>query len=245
MFSSTLAEENLGLLRTEVLLRSFLTEFTIQASNVARRQAQLRNSASDPRSLLKALIEDGFVAETDTERLSMLAFLLGWDKRFTLEDLEFEGLSQIPLPEVIAPPPTQSQVGHLHALIPSDRVPPIPGLVRRPQYKGKGKAKAVEAASEEGSAPEEASTVVAEPVSSSGSSEESEEEAVVHARKSFLHTCHQLFTDFFSFRFSLEAPFSISVSQRRGRRRTSGQASKSNQVPCRGSCSCSLSSGLL
>ncbi|KAE9393940.1 hypothetical protein BT96DRAFT_998943 [Gymnopus androsaceus JB14] len=126
MFSSTLAEENLGLLRTEVLLRSFLTEFTIQASNVARRQAQLRNSASDPRSLLKALIEDGFVAETDTERLSMLAFLLGWDKRFTLEDLEFEGLSQIPLPEVIAPPPTQSQVGHLHALIPSDRVPPIP-----------------------------------------------------------------------------------------------------------------------
>ncbi|KAE9384782.1 hypothetical protein BT96DRAFT_1007730, partial [Gymnopus androsaceus JB14] len=181
MFSSTLAEENLGLLRTEVLLRSFLTEFTIQASNVARRQAQLRNSASDPRSLLKALIEDGFVAETDTERLSMLAFLLGWDKRFTLEDLEFEGLSQIPLPEVIAPPPTQSQVGHLHALIPSDRVPPIPGLVRRPQYKGKGKAKAVEAASEEGSAPEEASTVVAEPVSSSGSSEESEEEAVVHA----------------------------------------------------------------
>ncbi|KAE9390686.1 hypothetical protein BT96DRAFT_1002056 [Gymnopus androsaceus JB14] len=181
MFSSTLAEENLGLLRTEVLLRSFLTEFTIQASNVARRQAQLRNSASDPRSLLKALIEDGFVAETDTERLSMLAFLLGWDKRFTLEDLEFEGLSQIPLPEVIAPPPTQSQVGHLHALIPSDMVPPIPGLIRRPQYKGKGKAKAVEAASEEGSAPEEASTVVAEPVSSSGSSEESEEEAVVHA----------------------------------------------------------------
>ncbi|KAE9382749.1 hypothetical protein BT96DRAFT_1010090 [Gymnopus androsaceus JB14] len=79
MFSLTLVEENLGLLRTE---------------------AQLRNSASDPRSLLKALIEDGFVAEMDTERLSMLAFLLGWDKRFTLEDLEFEGLSQIPLPEV-------------------------------------------------------------------------------------------------------------------------------------------------
>ncbi|KAE9383966.1 hypothetical protein BT96DRAFT_950902 [Gymnopus androsaceus JB14] len=206
MFSSTLVEENLGLLRTEVLLRSFLTEFKIQASNVARRQAQLRNSASDPRSLLKALIEDGFVAETDTERLSMLAFLLGWDKRFTLEDLEFEGLSQIPLPEVIAPPPTQSQV---------DRVPPIPGLVRRPQYKGKGKAKAVEAASEEGSAPEEASTVVAEPVSSSGSSEESEEEA----------SCSR------SFRFSLEAPFSISVSQRRGRRRTSGQASQRQPSP--------------
>ena len=58
MFSSTLVEENLGLLRTEVLLRSFLTEFKIQASNVARRQAQLRNSASDPRSLLKGLIED-------------------------------------------------------------------------------------------------------------------------------------------------------------------------------------------
>ena len=240
MFSSTLVEENLGLLRTEVLLRSFLTEFKIQASNVARRQAQLRNSASDPRSLLKALIEDGFVAETDTECLSMLAFLLGWDKRFTLEDLEFEGLLQIPLPEVVALPPTQSQVGHLRALIPSDMVPPIPGLIRRPQYKGKGKAMAVEAASEEGSAPEEASTIVAEHVSSSGSSEESEEEAVVHARKSFLHTHHQLFTDFFSFRFSLEASFPFSVSQRRGRRQTSGQASKGNQVPCSGSCSCSL-----
>ncbi|KAE9387823.1 hypothetical protein BT96DRAFT_1004762 [Gymnopus androsaceus JB14] len=146
MFSSTLVEENLGLLRTEVLLQSFLTEFKIQASNVARRQAQLRNSASDPRSLLKALIEDGFVAETDTEQ-------------FVLCSPSF----LIPLPEVVALPPTQSQVGHLRALIPSDMVPPIPGLICRPQYK------------------EEASTVVAEPVLSSGSSEESEEEAVVHA----------------------------------------------------------------
>ncbi|KAE9382665.1 hypothetical protein BT96DRAFT_1010239 [Gymnopus androsaceus JB14] len=92
MFSLTLVKENLGLLRAEVLLQSFLTEFKIQASNVARCQAQLCNSASDPHSLLKALIEDGFVAETDTERLSMLAFLLGWDKHFTLKDLEFEGL---------------------------------------------------------------------------------------------------------------------------------------------------------
>ncbi|KAE9394806.1 hypothetical protein BT96DRAFT_942915 [Gymnopus androsaceus JB14] len=114
MFSSTLVEENLGLLHTEVLLWSFLTEFKIQA-------------------------------KMDTERLSMLAFFLGWDKCFTLEDLEFDRLLQIPLPEVVVLPPTQSQ------------------------YKGKGKAKAVEAASEEGSAPEEASTVVAEPVSSSGS----------------------------------------------------------------------------
>ncbi|KAE9383624.1 hypothetical protein BT96DRAFT_1008960 [Gymnopus androsaceus JB14] len=143
MFSSTLVEENLGLLCTEVLLQSFLTEFKIQASNVARCQAQLRNSASDPRSLLKALIEDGFVTETDTERfLCSPSFL-------------------IPLPEVVALPPTQSQ------------------------YKGKGKAKAVEAVSEEGSAPE-ASTIVAEPVSLSNESNESgsEEEAVATLRRS-------------------------------------------------------------
>ena len=186
-FSSTLVEENLGLLRTKVLLWSFLTEFKIQASNVARRQAQLRNSASDPHSLLKGLIEDGFVAETDTEHLSLLAFLLGWDKCFTLEDLEFDGLLQIPLPEVVTLPPTQSQVGHLHALVPPDMIPPVPGLIRRQQYQGKGKAKAVEAASEEESAPEEASTVAAEHVSSSAESseEESEEEAIVHARKFF------------------------------------------------------------
>ncbi|KAE9398674.1 hypothetical protein BT96DRAFT_994611 [Gymnopus androsaceus JB14] len=156
IFSSTLVEENLGLLRTEVLLQSFLTEFKIQASNVARRQAQLRNSASDPRSLPKGLIEDGFVTKTDTERLSLLAFLLGWDKHFTHEDLEFEGLSQIPLPEVVTLPPTQSQ------------------------YKGKGKAKAVEAASEEGSAPE-ASTVVAKPVSLSAESNESGSEDERHS----------------------------------------------------------------
>ncbi|KAE9393838.1 hypothetical protein BT96DRAFT_943646 [Gymnopus androsaceus JB14] len=93
-----------------------------------------------------ALIEDGFVAKTDTERLSMLAFLLGWDKCFTLEDLEFEGLCRFLF------------LRSSRCRLPSPRVPPIPGLVRRPQYKGKGKAKAMEAASEEGSAPEEAST---------------------------------------------------------------------------------------
>ncbi|KAE9395492.1 hypothetical protein BT96DRAFT_997608 [Gymnopus androsaceus JB14] len=59
--SATLVEENLSLLRTEVLIWSFLTEFKIQASNIACHQAQLRNSASDPRSLLKGLIKDGAV----------------------------------------------------------------------------------------------------------------------------------------------------------------------------------------
>ncbi|KAE9387559.1 hypothetical protein BT96DRAFT_1005006 [Gymnopus androsaceus JB14] len=132
------------------------------------------NLASDPRSLLKGLIEDGFVAKTDTEY-----------KCFTLEDLEFDGLSQIPLPEVVTAPPTQPQTNHLAALISADMIPPIPGLIQRSQDKGKGKAMVVEAASKEESAPEDKSTVIADPVLSSAKSSESgsEEEAVVHAHK--------------------------------------------------------------
>ncbi|KAE9400039.1 hypothetical protein BT96DRAFT_938935 [Gymnopus androsaceus JB14] len=45
--------------RRRLFMHAARSNTVIQASNVARRQAQLRNSASDPRSLLKALIEDG------------------------------------------------------------------------------------------------------------------------------------------------------------------------------------------
>ncbi|KAE9383295.1 hypothetical protein BT96DRAFT_951478, partial [Gymnopus androsaceus JB14] len=129
--SAALFEENTALHRQGHLVRAMVTEYYIQAENVFRRQKRLQNSTTNPRALLQGLIQDGFVEKDDIERLSLLAFLLGWEKQFTLEDLEFEGL----LFGLLRP--LDLCMGHLESLMDPSEPPMVPTLVKKSTSKSK------------------------------------------------------------------------------------------------------------
>ncbi|KAE9396940.1 hypothetical protein BT96DRAFT_996215 [Gymnopus androsaceus JB14] len=136
--STALFEENTALHCQGHLVRAMVTEYYIQAENVFHRQKRLQNSTTDPRALLQGLIQDGFVEKDDIKRLSLLAFLLGWEKRFTLEDLEFEGMEFTTLQGCSqAPSPSQSRMGHLELLMDPSEPPMVPALVKKSTSKSK------------------------------------------------------------------------------------------------------------
>ncbi|KAE9384671.1 hypothetical protein BT96DRAFT_1007828 [Gymnopus androsaceus JB14] len=78
--SAALCKENTALHCQGHLVCAMVTEYYIQAENIFRRQKHLQNLTTSPRALLQGLIQDGFVEKDNIERLSLLAFLLGWEK---------------------------------------------------------------------------------------------------------------------------------------------------------------------
>ncbi|KAE9393840.1 hypothetical protein BT96DRAFT_943648 [Gymnopus androsaceus JB14] len=137
--AAALCKENTALHCMGHLVRGMVTEYYIQAKNTFRFQKCLQNSTTNPRALLHGLIQDGFVEkDNNTVCPSFLALLLGWEKHFTLEYLEFDGLEFTTLQGCSwAPSPSHLCMGHLESLMDVSEPPMVLTLVKKSPSKSK------------------------------------------------------------------------------------------------------------
>ncbi|KAE9390689.1 hypothetical protein BT96DRAFT_945957 [Gymnopus androsaceus JB14] len=92
---------------------------------------RLQNLTTNPWALLQGLIQERFVEKDDTEHLSLLAFLLGWEMHVTLENLEFATLQNCSH----APSSLQSHLDHLELLMDPLELPMVPMLLEKTSSK--------------------------------------------------------------------------------------------------------------